>query len=54
VIALSGDGGFMFNVQELATAVRYRIPAVVIVFNDGAYGNVRKHAEESARQPRHR
>jgi acetolactate synthase-1/2/3 large subunit len=41
VIALSGDGGFMFNVQELATAVRHRIPAVVIVFNDGAYGNVR-------------
>jgi len=41
VVAISGDGGFMFNVQELATAVRHRIPAVVIVFNDGAYGNVR-------------
>jgi acetolactate synthase-1/2/3 large subunit len=41
VIAISGDGGFMFNVQELATAVRHRIPVVVIVFNDGAYGNVR-------------
>jgi acetolactate synthase-1/2/3 large subunit len=41
VIAISGDGGFMFNVQELATAVRHRIPAIVIVFNDGAYGNVR-------------
>jgi acetolactate synthase I/II/III large subunit len=41
VVALSGDGGFMFNVQELATAVRHRIPIVVIVFNDGAYGNVR-------------
>ena len=31
----------MFNVQELSTAVRHRIPIVVIVFNDGAYGNVR-------------
>ena len=41
VVALSGDGGFMFNVQELATAVRHRIPIVVVVFNDGAYGNVR-------------
>jgi acetolactate synthase-1/2/3 large subunit len=41
VVALSGDGGFMFNVQELSTAVRHRIPIVVVLFNDGAYGNVR-------------
>ena len=41
VVAISGDGGFMFNVQELETAVRHRIPIVVVVFNDGAYGNVR-------------
>ena len=41
VVALSGDGGFMFNVQELATAVRHSIPIVVVLFNDGAYGNVR-------------
>jgi len=41
VIAISGDGGFMFNVQELATTVRHRIPVVVVIFNDGAYGNVR-------------
>lgn len=41
LIALSGDGGFMFNVQELSSAVRHRIPVVVVVFNDGAYGNVR-------------
>jgi acetolactate synthase-1/2/3 large subunit len=41
VIAISGDGGFMFNVQELATAVRHRIRLVVVIFNDSAYGNVR-------------
>ena len=41
VVAISGDGGFMFNVAELATAVRHRIAAVFVVFNDGAYGNVR-------------
>jgi acetolactate synthase-1/2/3 large subunit len=41
VVAISGDGGFMFNVQELATAVRHRIPLLTVVFNDGAYGNVR-------------
>ena len=40
VVALSGDGGFMFNSQELSTAVNYGINAVVVVFNDGAYGNV--------------
>ena len=40
VVALSGDGGFLFNSQELATAVQHRINAVVVVFNDNAYGNV--------------
>ena len=40
VVALAGDGGFLYNSQELATAVQYGINAVVIVFNDNAYGNV--------------
>lgn len=40
VVAVSGDGGFLFNSQELSTAVKYGINAVVIVFNDGAFGNV--------------
>ena len=40
VVAISGDGGFLFNSQELATAVQHKINAVVIVFNDNAYGNV--------------
>ena len=40
VVAVSGDGGFLYNSQELATAVQYGINVVVIVFNDNAYGNV--------------
>ena len=40
VVALSGDGGFLYNSQEMATAVQYSINAVVVVFNDNAYGNV--------------
>ncbi len=40
VVAISGDGGFMYNAQELATAVQHEINAVVIVFNDSAFGNV--------------
>ena len=40
VVAISGDGGFLYNAQELATAVQHDIHAVVVVFNDGAYGNV--------------
>jgi acetolactate synthase-1/2/3 large subunit len=40
VVALSGDGGFLFNSQELATAVQHKINAVVVVFNDNAFGNV--------------
>jgi acetolactate synthase-1/2/3 large subunit len=40
VVAVEGDGGFLYNAQELATAVQYGINVVVIVFNDNAYGNV--------------
>jgi len=42
VISMTGDGGFMFGVQELATAVQYHIPVVIIVFNNSAFGNVRR------------
>ena len=46
VLAVSGDGGFMFNVQELATAVQQGINVVMLVFNDGAYGNVKRIQKE--------
>jgi len=40
VISISGDGGFMFHCGELATAVKYRLNLVCIVFSDSAYTNV--------------
>jgi acetolactate synthase-1/2/3 large subunit len=46
VLSVTGDGGFMFTVQELATAVQHKIATVTIVFNDGAYGNVRRTQRE--------
>jgi acetolactate synthase-1/2/3 large subunit len=45
VVSISGDGGFMFNVQEIATAVRHGIAVVAVVFDDGAYGNVKRAQE---------
>lgn len=42
VISVSGDGGFMFGIQELATAVQHGINVVAVVFNNSAYGNVRR------------
>ena len=42
VVSVSGDGGFMFGVQELATAVKHNIPVVSLVFTDNAYGNVKR------------
>lgn len=41
VVSITGDGGFGWNLQELATMRKYDINAVVVVFNDGQFGNVR-------------
>ena len=46
MVAIAGDGGFMYNVQELATAAQYGINVVAVVFNDGAYGNVKRIQRE--------
>jgi acetolactate synthase I/II/III large subunit len=46
VVAIAGDGGFMFGVQELSTAVQYKIGVVTLVFNNNAYGNVRRDQRE--------
>jgi acetolactate synthase-1/2/3 large subunit len=47
VVSISGDGGFLYNAQELATAVLYRINVVTLVFNDNAYGNVARDLDEA-------
>ena len=41
VVAICGDGGFLFNAQELATAVEAGLDVVVILINDGGYGAIR-------------
>jgi acetolactate synthase I/II/III large subunit len=41
VVAVTGDGGFLMNSQELETAVRMETPFVVLVFNDRSYGLIR-------------
>ncbi len=45
VIAFAGDGCFLMNGQEFATAVQYGLPIIVIVVNNGIYGTIRMHQE---------
>jgi len=45
VVGFSGDGGFMMNGQELATAVKHGANAIFLVFNNGMYGTIRMHQE---------
>jgi acetolactate synthase-1/2/3 large subunit len=46
VVAIAGDGGFLYTANELASAILHRIPLVTVVFADGSYGNVRRIQEE--------
>jgi acetolactate synthase I/II/III large subunit len=45
VICFAGDGDFLMSAQELATAVQYDLPIVVLVVNNGMYGTIRMHQE---------
>ena len=45
VVAVAGDGDFLMNGQELATAVQHRADMLVIVVDNGAYGTIRMHQE---------
>jgi acetolactate synthase-1/2/3 large subunit len=45
VICFSGDGDFLMNGQEFATAVQYGLPIVVLVIDNGIYGTIRMHQE---------
>jgi len=42
VLSIAGDGGFAYQGMELATAVRHRLGVVVVVFDDGKFGNVQR------------
>jgi acetolactate synthase-1/2/3 large subunit len=46
VVSINGDGGFGFCLNELSTMVRHQIPAIVVVFSDDAFGNVRRIQRE--------
>ncbi len=45
VISLNGDGDFLMNGQEFATAVQYQLPIIVIICDNGCYGTIRMHQE---------
>jgi len=45
VVCLNGDGDFLMNGQEFATAIMYQLPIVVIIADNGIYGTIRMHQE---------
>ena len=45
MVCFAGDGCFLMNGQELATAVQYGLPIIVVVVNNGMYGTIRMHQE---------
>ena len=46
VVGITGDGGFLFTATELATAVQHNIACNILLFNNNAYGNVRRIQQE--------
>jgi acetolactate synthase-1/2/3 large subunit len=46
VLAIAGDGGFLYQIGELATAARHNLAVVVVVFDNGAFGNVKRIQKE--------
>jgi acetolactate synthase-1/2/3 large subunit len=45
VVCFTGDGDFLMTGQELATAVQYRLPIVIILLNNNSFGTIRMHQE---------
>lgn len=45
VLCFAGDGDFLMNGQELATAVQYDLPIIVVILDNGMYGTIRMHQE---------
>jgi acetolactate synthase-1/2/3 large subunit len=53
VVAVCGDGGFLMNVQEFETAVRLKLPFVILLWRDGGYGLIEWHQHEKFRHAHH-
>jgi acetolactate synthase-1/2/3 large subunit len=45
VVVFAGDGDFLMNGQEFATAVQYDLPIIVVLLDNGMYGTIRMHQE---------
>jgi acetolactate synthase I/II/III large subunit len=45
VVAVAGDGDFLMNGQEFATAVQFNLPVVIVIADNGTYGTIRMHQE---------
>ena len=45
VLCIAGDGDFLMNGQEFATAVQYALPIVTVIADNGIYGTIRMHQE---------
>jgi acetolactate synthase-1/2/3 large subunit len=45
VVAFAGDGDFLMNGQEFATAVQFELPIVIVVCDNSSYGTIRMHQE---------
>ena len=54
VVSINGDGDFLMNGQEFATAVQYGLPIVVVVLDNASYGTIRMHQERDYPGPRDR
>ncbi|MBY8983814.1 MAG: thiamine pyrophosphate-binding protein [Candidatus Lokiarchaeota archaeon] len=50
VVCLTGDGSFMFNIQELETAVRLKLPIIIVIANNCAWGMIKSYQKNSFRK----
>lgn len=51
VVAITGEGGVLFSIQELATVAEYRLPIVIVVFTNGGYQEIREGMEAAGIAP---
>jgi acetolactate synthase-1/2/3 large subunit len=48
IIALNGDGGFQFTMQELAVACTLKLPLPIVIWNNGGYGEIKRNEQAMA------